>query len=288
MRDNKNKNGRLSIPVATEERINTGHPLREVYKILNAESGALSGDIQEISNWQSNPHFSNLLKHHLEKKSLIIWGASGHAKVLNEFVGGQGYRLIALFDNNRDVISPIAGVNVYVGMEGFKAWRASWDVSSPVAALVAIGGTNGRVRLDIQRALQSEGIGVATVIHPTAFVATGVKIGAGSHILAQSAIASDAQLGEACIVNTRASIDHETVLGDAVHVAPGATITGCARIGSYSFIGPGAVVTSRRLIGENVIIGAGAVVVDDIPNNVVAFGVPARPVRENPVREKLS
>jgi hypothetical protein len=45
-----------------------------------------------------------------------------------------------------------------------------------------------------------------------------------------------------------------------------------ARIGMSAIILPGAT------IGENSVIGAGAVVVDDIPPNCVAVGVPAKPI----------
>ena len=32
-------------------------------------------------------------------------------------------------------------------------------------------------------------------------------------------------------------------------------------------------------IGDNVVIGAGSVVTKDIPNNVIAYGNPCRPIR---------
>ncbi|MFB9072014.1 hypothetical protein ACFFX0_12675 [Citricoccus parietis] len=35
-------------------------------------------------------------------------------------------------------------------------------------------------------------------------------------------------------------------------------------------------------IGENTVVGAGAVVTRDLPANVVALGVPARPVKDLP------
>src|SRR5437899_863052 len=35
-------------------------------------------------------------------KPIVVWGASGHAKVLREFIGSIGYELVATFDNNAD------------------------------------------------------------------------------------------------------------------------------------------------------------------------------------------
>lgn len=50
-------------------------------------------------------------------------------------------------------------------------------------------------------------------------------------------------------------------------------------IGSNVYIGTGAYVLPGVSIGNNVVIGAGAVVTKDIPDNVVAAGVPARIIR---------
>ena len=91
-----------------------------------------------------------------------------------------------------------------------------------------------------------------------------------------------AEIGEASIINTKSSGDHECILGDGVHIAPGVTLCGCVKIGSYTMISAGAVVVLPRIgIGPNVLVGAGSVVIRDLPDNVVAIGVPAKVVREN-------
>lgn len=211
---------------------------------------------------------------------VIVWGARGHAKVLNEFLPQIGCRVIAVFDNDPLVESPLAGVPVFHGHGGFERWRMACETEC-VQALVAIGGHRGRTRLEIQEQLAARGIEPLSVIHPSAFVADDAIIGAGSQLLARSAVCAEAALGRACIVNTNASVDHESVLGDGVHVAPGATITGCVEVGDYSMIGAGAVVLPRIKIGRNVIVGAGSVVTRDIPDGKVAYGNPARIIRDN-------
>jgi UDP-perosamine 4-acetyltransferase len=64
-------------------------------------------------------------------------------------------------------------------------------------------------------------------------------------------------------------------------VAPGAAIASLVRVGEKTMIGIGATVIERIKIGANSIVGAGAVVVDDVPDNVVVVGVPARVLRKN-------
>ena len=46
------------------------------------------------------------------------------------------------------------------------------------------------------------------------------------------------------------------------------------------WIGSNVTVCPGVTIGSNVVIGAGAVVTHDIPDNALAFGVPARVVRK--------
>ncbi|HMA34040.1 MAG TPA: sugar acetyltransferase, partial [Chloroflexia bacterium] len=43
-------------------------------------------------------------------RPIIFWGASGHAKVLREFIGTLGCELVALFDNNPGAAPPFPGV----------------------------------------------------------------------------------------------------------------------------------------------------------------------------------
>jgi len=67
-----------------------------------------------------------------------------------------------------------------------------------------------------------------------------------------------------------------------VYSADFATIGGPVRIGSWAFIGSRVTILPGVTIGEGAVIGAGAVVTKDIPPWTIAFGVPARPVRERP------
>ncbi|MBT1177908.1 sugar O-acetyltransferase [Bifidobacterium callimiconis] len=51
-------------------------------------------------------------------------------------------------------------------------------------------------------------------------------------------------------------------------------------IGRNVWVGSNVSILPGVTIGDNSVIGAGSVVVDDIPANVVAVGVPCRPIRE--------
>jgi len=69
-------------------------------------------------------------------------------------------------------------------------------------------------------------------------------------------------------------------------LGPGAIAGGRVRVGERSAINLGAKVVNDISIGHDTLVGAGAVVTEDIPDNVVAYGVPCRVIRERKPGEK--
>ena len=95
----------------------------------------------------------------------------------------------------------------------------------------------------------------------------GTDIGAFSYINALHVVVveDNVQIGSHCSIYSISTIDNS--YGKVV-------LKNNCRIGSHSTILPGV------SIGKNSIIGAHSLVNKDIPNNVVAFGVPAKVVRK--------
>jgi sugar O-acyltransferase (sialic acid O-acetyltransferase NeuD family) len=211
-------------------------------------------------------------------KTYVIWGCSGHAKVLVSLIKEQGGRVAAFFDN-REMPSVSPGVPVYHGESGFAEWLKETQNSTSIYGLVAIGGHGGSDRIKIQSLFRVAGLRLDSIVHPHASVCSTVTLGEGVQVLAQAVVAAESRLGEACIVNHKASIDHECVLGNGVHVAPGATICGCVTIGDDVLIGAGAVILPRLRIGHGSIIGAGSVVVKNVAAESVVVGNPGKPMR---------
>lgn len=210
----------------------------------------------------------------------VLWGATGQAKVLRECLARQGVGVVAVADNDRGVAPPFRDCPLIIGPTAFREWLAQQANPLQISALVAVGGARGQERLELQEWLLGLGLRALTAVHPTAFVAPDVVLGAGSQVLAQAGVCVEARLGRTCIVNTGATVDHECLLGDGVHVAPGAHLAGLVEVGAFAMVGMGAVVLPRRRIGEGAVVGAGAVVVEDVLPGQTVVGNPARPIRE--------
>lgn len=214
-------------------------------------------------------------------KKMILWGATGQAVVLEEFVHKVGYRIVSVFDNDHELSSPFKHIPLYNGESEFIKWLEKNNSVDKYFFLIAIGGWKGTIRIQLQQFLESHGLIAATVIHPSAYVSRNAEIAKGCQILGNSFVGAGAVLGSQVIVNSSSSIDHECILSDGVHVAPGAVLAGCVKIGECSFVGTGSSILPRIVIGTNVIIGAGSVVTKSIPDNVIVYGNPAKIIREN-------
>lgn len=91
-------------------------------------------------------------------------------------------------------------------------------------------------------------------------------IGAFSYINAKYGviIEDNVQVGSHCSIYSQSTIDNKI---GKVHLKTN------SKVGSHSTILPGVTV------GKNSIIGAHSLVINDIPDNVIAFGVPAKVIR---------
>ena len=167
------------------------------------------------------------------------------------------------------------------GVETREIWHEDWQ-QDPGARLLI--GSIGRSR-ELSYRFFREQSGVETksydnAIHPRACMPVEVDLGHGVHIGPGATIAPHAQIGDFAVVNRSASVGHHTVLEDFVTLNPGSHVAGICRLEHGVTIGAGATVVDSLTIGRNSVIGAGSVVTRDIPSDVVAYGVPAKVVRE--------
>ncbi len=137
--------------------------------------------------------------------------------------------------------------------------------------------------------------GMSPKIHPTVFVAPGadiigdVTVGEESSIWFGVIIRGDVhhiRIGARTNVQDGSLLHvtkgtHPLILMDGVTVGHGVTLHGCT-IHSNTLIGIGSIILDGAEISENTLIGAGSLVTEGthIPSGVLAFGRPAKAVRD--------
>jgi UDP-perosamine 4-acetyltransferase len=150
-------------------------------------------------------------------------------------------------------------------------------------AFVALG--SNQLRAKLMHVVCDLGFELANAISRTATISSSCRLGRGIAVMSHANLGPDSYIGDGVIVNSHASIDHDGRLGHCCHIGPGATLAGCVTVESGAFVATGASVIPECRIGARSIVGAGAVVVADIPSDVVAYGVPARPQRSLAAQE---
>lgn len=195
-------------------------------------------------------------------KKVYLYGASGHAKVVKDIARLTGVSVPCMIDDNEDV-HMLDGVSVVHSSEGL----------SPM--IVTIGDCQIRRRV-VEKLGSREYL---TLVHPRAILAETVSLGRGTVVMAGAIINPCATVGNHCIINTGASVDHDCVIHDFVHIAPHCTLCGNVEVGEGTWVGAGTTVIQGVRIGKNCFIGAGSVVLNDVPDNAVVVGVPAKVLR---------
>ena len=208
---------------------------------------------------------------------IVLWGAGGHGGVVLDTVRMQGvYEPVAFLEDETTEERPSSrsGVPVLCGREHLPRLRRE----GVEGIVIAVG--DEATRINLAAIAVSSGFNLCTIIHPSAVICRDVRIGAGTVVFAGGIIQTGARIGRNVIINTGASVDHDCQIEDGVQLAPRAVLGGRVNVGELSFIGIGTTVKNGIEIGRNCVIGAGAVVVRDIPDHSLAYGVPARVVRQ--------
>jgi UDP-N-acetylbacillosamine N-acetyltransferase len=210
---------------------------------------------------------------------LAIWGASGHAKVVADIVRAAKHYVIAGFIDDINIEKhghEFCNSTIVGGRESLTTLRDS-GVNH-----IVLGIGDCHARLALSSVVSEVGFVHATLIHPQAVLARDIAIEYGTVAMAGAIVNSGAHIGHNVILNTSSSVDHDCEIENGVHIGPGAHLAGNVFVGQATWIGIGAIIKEKTRIGKNTIIGAGAVVLSDVPDNVVAFGNPARVIRSNP------
>ncbi len=196
-------------------------------------------------------------------KSVYIYGASGHGKVVADIAKLNGYDEILYIDD---------GDNDSISFEKFLAQ----DFQIPVAFGVGI----NHIRAKLYKKCIENNLEIATLIHPEATISDSTVLGEGSVVMAGAVINPDAKIGKCCILNTSSVIEHDNIIGDFVHISPQVACAGDVKVGMYTHIGIGSCIIQGITIGHDTIIGAGSIVVQNIENRKLAYGNPCKIIKD--------
>ena len=209
---------------------------------------------------------------------IIILGAGGFAREVlfliedkNEAEGRTEFNLKAFSEDNSKRAGELINGTPIIDTKEIE----DMDRNS-IKLICAIGDP---IRRKLIERFANRGFEFCSVVHPNVVKSRYVSIGEGSIICAGSIITTQVAIAKHVIINLDCTIGHDVVIEDYCIISPGVHISGRVHVKQQTFIGTGAAIIERLNIGKNSIIGAGAVVTNDIPDNVIAVGVPAKVIK---------
>lgn len=202
---------------------------------------------------------------------LFIYGAGGHGKVVAEIALALGHLVSGFIDDDPSMVGKhVLDLPIYGGFE--------WLVRSARHSklIVGLGIGDNHKRYCIGQRCRRLDIPIVTLIHPSALISPSAVIGNGTVVMARVVVNAEARIGDGVIINTGSIVEHDCSVGEYAHLSPISAMGGASSLGAMSWLGMGATIIHCVSVGAGSIVGAGAVVIHNLPDTVVAVGVPAR------------
>lgn len=124
-------------------------------------------------------------------------------------------------------------------------------------------------------------------IEPGAIIREQVEIGKNAVIMMGAILNIGAVVGDGTMIDMGAVLGGRATVGAHCHIGAGAVLAGVIEPASATpvivednvLVGANAVVVEGVHVGKNAVVAAGAVVLEDVPENAVVAGTPARVIK---------
>ena len=124
-------------------------------------------------------------------------------------------------------------------------------------------------------------------IEPGAIIREKVEIGEGAVIMMGAVINIGDVVGAKTMIDMGAVLGGRAIVGERCHIGASAVLAGVVEPASATpvivedgvLVGANAVVIEGVHVGKNAVVAAGAVVIEDVPENAVVAGSPARVIK---------
>ena len=204
----------------------------------------------------------------VDKRSILLLGAGGHARACIDVIEQQG----------QYVIAGLVGIDSEKGgaVLGYPILGGDLDLPALLAlhraGVVAVGQIKtAEARRRLYEVLVHHGSTLPAIVSPRAYVSEHARIGAGTVVFHGAVVNAGAQVGRNCIINSMALIEHDAVICDHCHISTGARLNSSVRIGDGSFVGSSVAIKQGVAIGRACVIGMGVVVRKDCPDLTVLY-----------------
>lgn len=216
-----------------------------------------------------------------QAKKIIILGTGGTSVDILDIINDinekteERFECVGFLDDDKEKIGKsINGIKIIGSLKKAKEYKNAFFVNG-------IGNPSNFLRKE--EIIRKTFIPInkfLTIIHPSASVSKTSKVGKGSVIFQNVTINSNVKIGNHVVILSNSAICHDSIIGDYGCVASSVSISGNVKIGKSCYMGSNSSIKEGIKIGHYSLIGIGSVVLENISNNVIFAGNPAKLLRK--------
>ncbi len=219
-------------------------------------------------------------------------GSSGQGKVLIDAIEKinsdpdgtrQKYSIVGVIDDFR---RPDEKVWEYPILGSIEDLPRLIDKYSAPGVVIGVGDNFSRFNISNKIKELCPTASFPSIVYPGAILGRGVSVGEGTFISSGVVISHSAAIGNFCMLNINAVVGHDCVMEDFASIASLSVFGAYGRLGFACAISMGVTLLAKTNVGEHAVVGAGSIVTRDIPAYVLAYGAPAKTIRDRKPGDK--
>ena len=218
-------------------------------------------------------------------ENIVLIGGGNQAHYTIDIIEREGkYNIVGIIDSVQEIGSERFGYKILGRQESILDLIKEYSITGGV---ISIGDNWSRYFVYEQIKKLAPNFTFVNAIHPSVIIGNNVNIGQGVVVMAGCIFNPRAKIGNFTFFATGAQVEHDCVVEDFASISAGSITGGYVKIGKHSAITLGVTIMDRLEIGENTVVGSGSLVTKSLPSNVLAYGNPAKVIRERAKGEKF-
>ena len=218
-------------------------------------------------------------------KNIVLFGAGNQAHYTIDIIEKEkNYNIVGIIDSIHEIGTLRFGYQILGRVEDLISIKNEYDI---FGGIISIGDNWSRYSVYLQIVKQLPEFKFVNAIHPSVIIGNTTKLGFGIVAMAGCIFNPAATIGNFTFFATGAQVEHDNTIHEFSSISAGSITGGHVTLGKFSAITLGVTVLDRIEIGENTVIGAGSLVIKSLPDNVLAYGNPAKIIRTRKQFEKF-
>ncbi len=218
-------------------------------------------------------------------KNIILIGGGNQSHYTIDIIEKENkYNIVGIIDSIHEVGSDRFGYKILGRQENISQLIEEYNIEGGV---ISIGDNWSRYYVYNQIIKIFPSFQFINAIHPSVIIGNNVKLGIGIVAMAGCIFNPKSHIGDFTFFATGAQVEHDCYIDDFASISAGSITGGYVKLGKFSSITLGVTVVDRLEIGKNTVVGSGSLVTKSLPDNVLAYGSPAKIIRNRTNGEKF-